>query len=184
MGPIPASRYASPVSADPESDPRVLRARPAGEGPAPADPRRIAAADQRLRVRETLIEKIIREAQAAGQFDDLPFQGERLPAEDDAAAGDMASAFRILRNAGAAPPWIETDREIRRLLGEREALRDRAIRTGPLSRDRVRDQLRALVTRVNRLVVVLNHEAPSPRQHRRPLDLDGEMADLEWRFPA
>jgi hypothetical protein len=179
------------VTADPEADPRVLRSRLAGEGAAPAadatrapvDDRRAAAADHRLRVRDTLIEKIIREAQAAGQFDDLPYQGERLPLEDDAAAGDMAAAFRILRNAGAAPEWIETDKEIRRLLGERDVLLDRATRAGPLMRDRYRARLRSLVTDVNRLVFVLNHEAPTARQHRRPLDLDQEAATLEARFP-
>jgi hypothetical protein len=178
------------VTADPETDPRIVRVRRAGEPAppdvettAPLDPGRAAAADHRLRVRDTLIEKIIRDAQAAGQFDDLPYQGQRLPLEDDSAAGEMASAFRILRNAGAAPEWIETDKEIRRLLAERDVLRDRAGRAGPLMRERYRKQLRALVTDINRLVFVLNHEAPSPRQHRRPLDAEHELADLEARFP-
>ena len=48
------------------------------------------------------------------KFDDLPYQGERIPMDDDAAAGDWAMAFRMLRNAGAAPPWIEADKEVRR----------------------------------------------------------------------
>jgi hypothetical protein len=181
------------MTADPEADPRVLRSRIAGEGsapsadeaaPAPVDAGRAAAAEHRLRVRETLIEKIIRDAQAAGQFDDLPYRGERLPQADDSAAGDMAAAFRILRNANAAPEWIETDKEIRRLLAERDGLLERAGRAGPLMHDRYRAQLRTLVTEVNRLVFVLNHEAPSARQHRRPLDLDHELGELEARFPA
>jgi hypothetical protein len=180
------------VTAEHDADPRVLRSRMAGEGIAPGpdpasvpvDQRRAAAADHRLRARDTLIERIIRDAQAAGQFDNLPFQGERLPQENDAAAGDMASAFRILRNAGAAPEWIATDKEIRRLLAERDVLLDRATRAGPLTRGRYRARLRILVADVNRLVFVLNHEAPTARQHRRPLDPDREAAELERRFPA
>jgi len=179
------------VSNDVEADPRILRSRSVTGGeppsvertPTPASSEKARAAEQRLRVRDTLIEKIIRQAQESGQFDDLPYRGERLPHQDDAAAGDMAAAFRILRNAGAAPTWIETDKEILRLLAERDVLRDRATRACPLMRDRYRTQLRTLVADVNRLVFVLSHEAPTPRQHRRPLDLERELADLERRWP-
>jgi hypothetical protein len=135
-----------------------------------------------LRVRDTLIERIIRDAQAAGAFDELPYQGERLPLEDDTAAGDMASAFRILRNAGAAPPWIETDLQIRKLLAKRTRIVDRAGRVGPLSRERRRQELRELVTEHNRLVFILEHEAPSSRQHRPRLDQEREMEELERRW--
>ena len=31
-------------------------------------------------------------------------------------------AHRMLRNAGAAPPWIEADKAVRRLLDERDKL--------------------------------------------------------------
>jgi hypothetical protein len=173
------------VSSEPEADPRIVRAR-AVRPTADPDPERQTARTRLgdpLRVRDTLIEKIIRDAQAAGAFENLPHVGERLPLVDDAAAGERASAFRILRNAGTAPRWIETDVEVRRLLEARDLLRERAGRSGPLSRDRYRKELRALVEEHNRLVAVLNHEAPSPRQHRRPLDAAAEMADLKDRWP-
>jgi hypothetical protein len=174
---------------DPEADPRILRGRAATDDgrAATADEAALREARRRhndpLRVRETLIEKILRDAIAEGHFDDLPYQGERLPLEDDAAAGEMASAFRILRNAGAAPHWIETDKEIRRLLDERDRILDHATRSSVLSRDRYRAQLRDLVTDHNRLLLVLNHEAPTPQQHRRPLDLATELEGLERRWP-
>jgi hypothetical protein len=136
-----------------------------------------------LRARQTLIEKVIRNTMAAGAFDNLPYQGKPLPQGNDEAAGDMASAFRILRNAGAAPTWIEADKEVRRLLAERDVILERASRSSRLSRARYRDQLRALVDNHNRQVLVLNHEAPSARLHRRPLDLAHEMAELERRWP-
>ena len=50
----------------------------------------------------------------------------RLPIEDDSAAGERALGFRVLRNAGVAPPWIEADKEVRDLLAQRDALLARA----------------------------------------------------------
>ena len=178
-------RYACGVSNEAETDPRVIRARAAGRhrDRTPAVGAHPGVSGDPLSVRRTLIEQIIIDAQADGRFDDLPFQGERLPLADDSAAGELAAAFRILRNADAAPHWIEVDREIRRLLGEREGVLDRAQRAGVLFRDRYRAQLRRLVADMNRLVVVLNHEAPTMKQHRRPLDLERELAELERRWP-
>ena len=75
---------------------------------------------------ESLVERQIREAMADGAFDDLPFRGEPLALEDDSAAGDWAMAHRMLKNAGVAPPWIEADKEARRLLAEIDGLVARA----------------------------------------------------------
>ena len=77
---------------------------------------------------ESLVDRQIREAMDEGKFDDLPFQGEPLPAVDDAFAGEWAMAFRMLKNAGAAPPWIIADKEVRALLDRREAILARARR--------------------------------------------------------
>jgi len=51
--------------------------------------------------RETLTERLIREAQEAGRFDDLPGHGRPLVLDDDTHAGEMALANLVLRNAGA-----------------------------------------------------------------------------------
>jgi hypothetical protein len=130
--------------------------------------------------RESLIDRQIREATAEGKFDSLPYQGQLLPAEDDALAGDWALAFHILKNAGIAPPWIETDKEARRLLARRDAIvaRVAAAQTPPssLARQRDREALTALVSEVNRVIARLNAEAPTDRQHRRPLSLAEELA--------
>src|SRR6478609_3263992 len=77
---------------------------------------------------ESLVERQIREAMDAGVFDDLPYQGQHLPIEDDSPAGEWALAYRMLRNAGVAPPWIEADKEARKQLGALEALIERAPR--------------------------------------------------------
>jgi hypothetical protein len=128
--------------------------------------------------RESLIDRQIREAREAGKFDDLPFKGERIPLDDDRAAGDWALAHHILKNAHMVPPWIATDREVRDLLARRDAVLDRAPRSSPLGRERDRRELTRIVEEANRTIAILNNEAPTDRQHRRPLDVATELAAL------
>ena len=130
-------------------------------------------------MRETLIERQIREAMDDGRFDGLPHQGARLPLEDDSAAGDRAMAHRVLRNAGVAPGWIEADKTVRELLAERDRLMARAPRTSALGRMRGREDLRRLIDATNRAILRVNIEAPTDRQQRRPLDVDVELARFE-----
>jgi hypothetical protein len=137
------------------------------------------ARSQRQGLRETLVERQIREAMEDGRFDDLPHQGRRLPIEDDAAAGDWALAFRMLRNAGVAPPWIEADKAVRELLEARERLFAKARRSQPASRQRLRAELERLVRDLDRAIARVNAEAPTDRQHRRPLVLADELAQLD-----
>ena len=131
---------------------------------------------------ESLVERQIREAMSQGAFDDLPYQGQRLPLLDDSAAGEWAMAHRLLREAGVAPPWIESDKEARRLMAELEALIERAPRMSPLSQQRARRDLHRIVAAANAAIVRLNSEAPTDRQHRRQLDPGREAARLEAAF--
>jgi len=131
---------------------------------------------------ESLVERQIREAMDEGAFDELPYSGERLPIEEDSAAGERALGFRVLRNAGVAPPWIEADKEVRALLTDRDGLVRRAAGAGSLARPRLRRELEGIVLEVNRAIERLNAEAPTDRQHRRPLDLGEQLARLEAAF--
>ena len=131
---------------------------------------------------ESLVERQIREAMDEGAFDDLPYQGERLPIDDDSAAGEWALAHHMLRSAGAAPPWIESDKEARRQMAELEALIRRAPRMSALSHRRARADLATIVAAANRAIERVNAEAPTHRQHRRPLDPAAEAARLEEAF--
>ena len=126
---------------------------------------------------ESLIERQIKDAMAAGEFDELPFRGEPIPIDDD--GSDLALAHHILRQAGFAPGWIATDADIRGLLARRDAILARARRAGPPARDRDRREITTIVGEVNALVLRLEHEAPTARQHRPRLDLAAEVAALE-----
>ncbi len=128
--------------------------------------------------REQLIERQIREAKDAGAFDDLPFQGERIPLDDNSAAGEWAMAYRMLRNARFAPPWIETDKEVREILARRDAILERAGGSTAMGRRRDRAELQRVVEAANRAITRLNSVAPTERQHRRLLDLGRELEAL------
>ena len=142
------------------------------ERPDPAEP-------SRQKVRETLVERQIREAMEDGRFDALPHQGRRLPLVDDSLAGDRAMAHRLLKNAGVAPAWIEADKAVRALLDERDRFLARAPRLTPRGRARARTELTRLVDAANRAIVRVNIEAPTDRQQRRLLDRDVELARFE-----
>ncbi len=128
---------------------------------------------------ESLVDRQIREAMEEGRFDDLPFQGQPIPVEDDSRAGEWAMAFRVLKNAGVAPPWIEADKEVRALLDRRDAVLARAAGASSIARSRYRRDLERLVVDVNAAVARLNAEAPTDRQHRRPLRLEDELARFD-----
>jgi hypothetical protein len=128
---------------------------------------------------ETLIDRQIREAMAEGKFDNLPHQGEALPNDENPYAGEWGLAYHVLKNYGVAPPWIESDKEVRRLLDQHEAIFTRASRgpaPSPSARRRDRAAVEDLVTRINLAIARVNAEAPTDRQHRRPLAVDAELA--------
>jgi hypothetical protein len=84
----------------------------------------------------------------------------------------------MLKGARMAPPWIETDKEIRLLLAERDAILARASLASVIGRSRDRNDLRRVVDAANRAINRLNHEAPTYRQHRRLLEPEAELEAL------
>jgi hypothetical protein len=75
---------------------------------------------------ENWLEQSIREAQQRGEFDNLSGQGKPQDLTYDPNTGDWESGFRILKNNGLAPAWIEADKAIR---AEQSALADLVERT-------------------------------------------------------
>lgn len=128
---------------------------------------------------ESLTERLIREAQEDGHFDDLPGQGLPLTLDGDTYAGDMASANRLLRNAGAAPPWIESDKYARALSEQLELVFARAQRSPRSAVRRLRQELESLADAHDAAVGELETVAPSARQHRRRLDREDLRARLD-----
>ena len=128
---------------------------------------------------ETLLDRQIREAVEEGRFDDLPYRGRPLPNDENPYAAEWGLAFHVLKNAGFAPPWIAADKEVRELLARRESILARAAEGPPppdITRRRDRLTLEHLVAEVNSAIARVNAEAPSSRQHRKPLAVAVEVA--------
>ena len=91
---------------------------------------------------DALAEERIREAQARGEFDDLPGAGRPLALDDDAMVPEeLRAAYRVLKNAGFVPPEIQVHCEIR----EVEQLLQAA--TGEAGRARLLSRINFLLTR-------------------------------------
>jgi len=88
-------------------------------------------------------ERAILEAQKQGQFDDLPGAGKPLVLDDDRMVPEsLRMAYRVLRNAGCAPPEVAMRSELAKAELELEqslllADRSRALRKLTLLRMRV-----------------------------------------------
>jgi len=128
--------------------------------------------------RETLFERQIRQAMDEGRFDNLPHQGMPLPNDDNPHAGEWGLAFKMLKDAGYAPPWIEADKEVRALLERRDAILAHVRSNPPSQLGRLRDheRIERLVKDVNAAIARVNAEAPTTRQHRTALVLAEELA--------
>lgn len=84
---------------------------------------------------DALAEERIREAQARGEFDDLPGAGRPLALDDDAMVPEeLRAAYRVLKNAGFVPPEIQVHCEIREVEQLLQAATDEAGRARLLSR--------------------------------------------------
>lgn len=62
---------------------------------------------------DQLVEARISDAQARGEFDNLPGAGKALQLQDEAMVPEeLRAAYRLLRNAGYLPPGVQLRREI------------------------------------------------------------------------
>jgi DnaJ family protein C protein 28 len=147
---------------------------------------------------ESWIDQAIREAQERGEFDDLPGRGKPLDLTPNPYAREQELAFKILKDAGYAPEWIELDKAIRSKLHASRAalagawqryqgrLRDLAGDSGnwaTAERRRVEAGWREAIEsfeleigRLNQQISDLNLKVPAPRFQRIKVDALSEIA--------
>ena len=133
---------------------------------------------------ETLVEKKIREAMEAGEFDDLPGKGQPLnlqenPFEDP----DLRTVHRLLRNAGFAPAWIEERKDIDAELENARVKLTRAwlLYGNDSDHDWQRNivEFREKVAELNERIKVYNLKAPSAVFQRRLIDAERAIQLVE-----
>jgi DnaJ homolog subfamily C member 28 len=85
---------------------------------------------------EDYIGEQIREAQARGEFDNLPGTGKPLSLEENLFAGDKSMGYNLLKSNGYAPKEIELAKEIRNEFEHIEAKVAKVCRQGRSLRSR------------------------------------------------
>ena len=131
--------------------------------------------------RESLTEKLLREAIENGEFDNLPGKGAPIDlAENPFEDPDLRVVHRLLRSAGFAPAWIEERKDID---AELEAARTKLSRawslygkggSSPSDPDWKRNvrEFRERVDELNQRTRIYNLKAPAAVFHRSHIDAD------------
>ena len=151
---------------------------------------------------ESAVEQAIREAQARGEFDNLPNQGKPLDLTPNPYAGDRELSYHILKQQGFAPAWIEEGRELRqaqaeacdrvRQAWERFQQRMQAARQQPGRRGEAeeaaqaswcdaRQRFAAAVADINERIRLFNLKVPLVDKQRSPLVAEEMLASLGIR---
>lgn len=118
-----------------------------------------------MRSFESLIDQQIRAAEEAGQFRDLPGAGKPLNLQgDEHVPEDLRTGFRMLKNAGYAPSWIELQQSIRaeqeRLASWLAQVNRRWPSLGQIPRDQVRAEYETYLCDLNKQITHYNLIAP------------------------
>jgi DnaJ family protein C protein 28 len=149
---------------------------------------------------EGWIDQQIRDAQERGAFDNLPGRGQPIDLTPNPYARDEELAFKILKDAGYAPEWIELDKTIRSKIERARAtltrrwawynerlveLMARPDRRAEIERERVETGWRRAVAdfemeldAINREIVELNLKVPSPRFQRCKVEVKREVEQV------
>jgi DnaJ family protein C protein 28 len=150
---------------------------------------------------ESWIDQQIREAQERGEFDNLPGKGQPLDLTSNPYAQDRELAFKVLKDAGYAPEWIELDKAIRAKLEKARAdlarrwqwhqdrlgeLAVQSNRWAAAERDRTLAGWRKAVAgfcqeiaEINTEILELNLKVPSPQFQRSKVNATREIEQLE-----
>ncbi len=151
---------------------------------------------------EGVVDKQIRDAIKQGDFERLKNAGKPLDLSEDAfTPRDWRLAYKILKDAGVAPEWIQESKELR---GEIDALADwlarqaRSLRERAASinrrtpdqmiveyegmartREEVVAQFRERAAVLNKQIDTFNLKAPSARLHHPRIRIQEQIAEFE-----
>jgi DnaJ family protein C protein 28 len=113
---------------------------------------------------DKLIDRRIRTAMEAGEFDNLPGKGEPLTLDDDPLLDpEWRLAHHVLRNAGEVPVWVGLMRETREELNSaREEFATASKRWDETMPERLRaqEQFEFQLEKINNKIEALNRLVP------------------------
>ena len=140
-------------------------------------------------------ERQIVEAMEAGEFDNLPGMGQPLDLDDDPFTPlSVRLLNKILKNSGAVPEWIQTEKDIANEIRELPIARERGLRAlrharNAASRERAAERLRTdyrdRLQLINDLIFKYNYITPGGAiRVFIPYKTKEEMAELEGQIEA
>ncbi|HWQ14541.1 MAG TPA: DUF1992 domain-containing protein [Roseiflexaceae bacterium] len=133
---------------------------------------------------ESVVDQLLDKARAEGAFDNLPGQGRPLEQEAEEAhvPPELRAGFRMLKNAGFAPPWVEARRAIEQerseLAGWLAQANARWPRLDRASRAKLRAEYRRRLEDLQRSILNHNLTAPQSAGQVPGLKLPEELAKL------
>ncbi len=132
---------------------------------------------------ESAIDKQIREAMERGDFDNLRGAGKPLDlSRDPNVPEDWELAFNMLKNAGYAPDWIETRKQVDAEKAKLFAPLTRFAANPPKQekerahiQEKLVAQFRVGATELNRMIDTYNLKAPIPQVHLGRIRVEDEI---------
>ncbi len=131
---------------------------------------------------QSRIDQQIREAMERGDFDNLRGAGKPLNlARDPNVPEDWELAFNLLKNAGFAPDWIETRKEVDATREKIFAPLNRFLNNPPNLKERAHvqqtiiEQFCKQANELNKLIDIYNLKAPTPQVHLRRIRVEHEI---------
>jgi hypothetical protein len=132
---------------------------------------------------DDLIDQLIGKARKQGQFDNLSGTGQALNTTDDELVPpEDRLAFRVLKNNGFAPPWMEARRDIEQERAKLEEWLQRTNRSWatmqPTSRTAAKVEYKRKLEDLRRMIMNYNLTTPVAAGQIEGLDLEHELARL------
>jgi hypothetical protein len=132
---------------------------------------------------QSLIDKLVGDAKAKGEFDELAGSGKPLATSDDAlVAEEDRLGFRMLKSHGFAPPWMEARQDVEQERGRVQAwlkrTNSRWATMAETSRVAARVEYRQLLTDLRRMILNYNLTAPAVAGQIDGIDIENEVRQL------
>ena len=132
---------------------------------------------------ERLVDRLIRESMERGEFEDLTGAGQPIDlAENPFEDPDLRTSYRLLRNAGFAPAWIEELKDIDARQQQAVTVLRRARSLYPTDTAQWRravTEFREVGAELNQRIRLYNLKTPVVRLQRKVIDIDAIVKTLE-----